>query len=192
MTDSNDHGDDDRGRQARMRTASQDEFFEYYYPRLVRFLTAQASNTEWAEDVAADAVVIAMDNWDTLLVIERPDSWLFKVAVRMLRRREARAREQCYLDEDLASSGGDLLIAAACDNWVSDHLDLVAAMRSLPRRQCEVIALHYLADYSVAEIAEILGVDQGTVKSHLCRGRESLRRALSVPAAVSAPKGDMS
>jgi RNA polymerase sigma factor (sigma-70 family) len=111
---------------------------------------------------------------------------MFKTAIRMLRTRESRARDYCFLDEDLASAAGDLLVTAACDEWVNDHLELITAMRALPRRQCEVIALRYLADYTISEIGQILGVDQGTVKKHLSRGLENLRhsRHITPPAST--------
>jgi outer membrane protein assembly factor BamB len=40
-------------------------------------------------------------------------------------------------------------------------------VRSLPRRQAQVVALHYLGDLPVAEIARVLGCAEGTVKAHL-------------------------
>jgi RNA polymerase sigma-70 factor (ECF subfamily) len=55
-----------------------------------------------------------------------------------------------------------------------DHLVLVAAMQRLTTRQREVIALHYFADLSVADIALELGVPEGTVKTRLKRAREAL------------------
>jgi RNA polymerase sigma-70 factor (ECF subfamily) len=54
------------------------------------------------------------------------------------------------------------------------------AIRTLPPRQAQVVALHYLEDRSVAEIAEILAVTHGTVKRHLHDGRRSLARRLSL------------
>lgn len=166
----------DRGHQARMRMASFDTFFRYYWPRLVRYLKSRASDTSLAEDVAADTMVVLLDKWDGLLTHPRPDSWLFKVATRKLRQLEARAREHCCLDEDLASSQGDLQLAAATDMWIEDHIDLIAAVRSLPNRQCEVIILHYFLGYTLAETADILVIEIGTAKKHLNRGLEGLRQ----------------
>jgi RNA polymerase sigma-70 factor, ECF subfamily len=179
------HDDGDRGYQARLRLVSAETFFQYYWPRLLRFLISQASDSGLAEDVAADAFAAALDNWDKLLTYQRPDSWLFKVAIRRLRQLEGRARTLCFLDEDLASSEGDLRLAAAADEWVEDHLDIVAAMRFLPRRQSEVIALHWLADYTVRETAQILGVAEGTVKQHMSRALGNLGERLGKPAALS-------
>jgi RNA polymerase sigma factor (sigma-70 family) len=49
----------------------------------------------------------------------------------------------------------------------------------LPEGQREVVALHYLADLEVAEVARTLGIAEGTVKSRLSRGRDALALALA-------------
>jgi RNA polymerase sigma-70 factor (ECF subfamily) len=51
-------------------------------------------------------------------------------------------------------------------------------VRRLPSRQAQAIALHYIEDLSVSEVAGILGVAEGTVKALLHQGRERLRREL--------------
>lgn len=179
----------DRGHEARMRMADGEEaFFKYYWPRLLRYLKGRAADTNLAEDVAADAMMAFLDRWDHLLTHPRPDSWLFKVATRKLRKLEVRARDHCWFDEDLASSVGDLQAAAARDTWIEDHLDLIAGMRSLPSRQCEVIGLHYFGGYTLAETADILEIQLGTAKKHLNRGLERLRQIHGVPAIAKAPR----
>jgi RNA polymerase sigma-70 factor (ECF subfamily) len=55
----------------------------------------------------------------------------------------------------------------------------VTAIGQLPRQQRETIALHYLLDLPITEIARTLGVSEGTVKSRLSRGRTALASALS-------------
>ena len=55
----------------------------------------------------------------------------------------------------------------------------MAALRRLPLAQREAIALHYLADLPVAEVASSLGVPVGTVKTRLSRGRAALAVLLS-------------
>jgi RNA polymerase sigma-70 factor (ECF subfamily) len=62
----------------------------------------------------------------------------------------------------------------------TDH-EFWDAVRALPARQAQAIALHYLEDRPVAEIAEILGCAPATVKVHLHRGRRALADTL-VPA----------
>jgi RNA polymerase sigma factor (sigma-70 family) len=53
------------------------------------------------------------------------------------------------------------------------------AMRALPERQREVLALRYYLDLSEAEIAEALGISRGAVKSHASRGSATLRGLLA-------------
>lgn len=59
-----------------------------------------------------------------------------------------------------------------------DRDEVLAAVRSLPRRQAEVLALRYFGDLSEAEIAETLDISLGSVKTHTSRGLASLDRVL--------------
>jgi RNA polymerase sigma factor (sigma-70 family) len=178
-----DHDQDKRGALARQLIGEgHDAFFKWYWPRLVRFLVIQSvtqtSHSSLAEDVAGETFVKAWDNWDTLLTAERPDSWLFRVASRELRRQEAKARDRGILMEDPAGNVADLGKAAVDDEWVADNLPLIAAIRTLPRREAEVIACR-LQNYTTKETAEILGVSEGTARSQLSRATEKLRILLN-------------
>ena len=53
-----------------------------------------------------------------------------------------------------------------------------SALRSLPERQAHAVALHYLEDMPVSEIARVLDIAEGTVKVHLHRGRLALAELL--------------
>jgi RNA polymerase sigma-70 factor (ECF subfamily) len=55
-----------------------------------------------------------------------------------------------------------------------------SAVRGLPARQAQAVALHYLEDRSVADIAAVLGCAEATVKVHLHRGRLALARTLGL------------
>ena len=180
-----------RGHWARMTVTSFPDFFQQWWPPLLRCVISQASDTRWAEDIAQDTMMAALGNWERLLTFERPDAWLFKVAIRSLRRLEARAREQCLLPDDTGSATGDLGLAAVMDDWVAGHLDIVAAIRSLPRRQSEVAALHGLAGYTFAEAGQILGIGEPTAKEHFRRARLRLQQLLepAPPPGIQHPQG---
>jgi RNA polymerase sigma factor (sigma-70 family) len=180
MAHRDDLNQDDRGSQARRSMESQEEFFRRYWPRLVRVLSSQASNSSVAEDVAADTFLAAMSDWDKLLTYDRPDSWLFKVAIRKLRRLEEKARSRDSLAEDPASIRADLRRASLDDDWTARNLDLLAALRVMPRRQAEVVTLRRLEGFSVKETAEILGVEEDTVTKQLSRAMAKLRVLLHV------------
>jgi RNA polymerase sigma-70 factor (ECF subfamily) len=59
-----------------------------------------------------------------------------------------------------------------------ETLALLQALRTLPVRQRQAIVLHYLEDLPLQEIAQVLAVPTGTVKSLLARGRRSLAARL--------------
>jgi RNA polymerase sigma-70 factor (ECF subfamily) len=59
------------------------------------------------------------------------------------------------------------------------------AVRSLPLRQAQAVALHYLFDLSVVDVADTLGISEGTVKAHLHKARAALAKKLSLPEGIS-------
>jgi RNA polymerase sigma-70 factor, ECF subfamily len=85
----------------------------------------------------------------------------------------------------LAAEGRALVRFAGRGADVAETFDFEAAegfwrlVRRLPPRQAHVVALHYAADRSVAEIAEVLEVAEGTVKAHLHKARTRLTKLLA-------------
>ncbi len=181
----------DSGREARLSLASFDVFYRRYLPVLVRFLVSQAHESAWAPEIAEYAMVAACDKWDDLLTFDRPDCWIFMIALRRLRQLEARARERCWLTEAAAGSdGGDLRMVALTDSWVREHRAVIAAVRALRRRHAEVVGLHYLAGYTVDDVSAILGINAAKVRTHLRRGLAAFRdRAPGPPAGIETECG---
>jgi RNA polymerase sigma-70 factor (ECF subfamily) len=95
------------------------------------------------------------------------------VAVNVVRRRWRRRQ---LLDTILLRERPVRPMVAAAPE--PDRTDLRDALAALPRVYREVIVLHYLADLPVEEVAGLLGVPVGTVKSRLSRGRAALAAAL--------------
>jgi RNA polymerase sigma-70 factor (ECF subfamily) len=60
----------------------------------------------------------------------------------------------------------------------SEIIDLRRALRYLPQRQRQAVVLFYVGDLSIYEVANLMGVSDGTVKAHLSQGREALRKRL--------------
>jgi RNA polymerase sigma-70 factor (ECF subfamily) len=124
---------------------------------------------EVACELTQDAFVAALRRWDTVRALDRPGAWVRRVAIRdavRSRRRRARGR---VLEAERARVEGTA---------PSLGLDLRGALLGLPARQRAAIALHYLDDLPVAEIAAILGCSEGSVKTHLARGRRALAHLL--------------
>jgi RNA polymerase sigma factor (sigma-70 family) len=63
-----------------------------------------------------------------------------------------------------------------------DHAEVIAALSMLPARRREAIVLRYWLDLSEREIAQTMGISQGTVKSQISRGLAALTLALEARA----------
>ena len=57
-----------------------------------------------------------------------------------------------------------------------------AAVRRLPTRQAQAVALRYVYDCPVIEVAQVMNISEGAAKAHLFRGRRALSRMLDLPA----------
>lgn len=138
---------------------------------LVALLTRVCGNRSAAEDVAQTAFVRAWRGIGTLRDAGLFRPWLRRIAMRSAID-AARAREQDYeLDEEL---GGEHAAVRA-----NARLDLDAALAKLSTAQRATVLLSYGEGLSHAEIADELGMPVGTVKSHVARGAQALRRLLS-------------
>ena len=153
-----------------------DELFEREYPRLVRAL-AVAEDAPHAADAVQDAFIAAQRRWSKVSKLDDPAGWVRRVAMNRLAnsRRDRRRRAEIVAG----------IRAPATADLDPLDLDLLDAVRALPQRQRLTLCLHHLAGYSVAEVAAMLGVADGTVKSNLHDARTALRRRLEVPDDVS-------
>jgi RNA polymerase sigma-70 factor (ECF subfamily) len=152
-----------------------DSFYVRELPRLVALARALTGSAAAAEDVAQDAMIAAYRRWDEVSRLDIPAAWVRRVcanrATSHLRRRSSEARAVLRLSG--VRQNDSELPPIDADFW--------AAVRRLPRRQSQAIALHYLYDMSVTDIALTLGCSQSSVKAHLVRGRTALVRALGIP-----------
>ncbi len=116
-----------------------------------------------AEDATQEAFVRALARWDRLGTKPWVGGWVMTTALNVARRGMRRQR---------------LLRAEPRDNPTTEEtIDLWAQVKDLPRRQQEAVVLHYRMDLSVGEIAQVMGVREGTVRAHLALGRQALRGA---------------
>lgn len=137
-----------------------------------------------AEELAQDAFADAFRRWDHVGDLERPGAWIRRAVVNRAashhrdRRAETRGLGRWSSRSRVDADG------AATDRTGESAADRVgdpafwAAVRALPERQAACVALHYLEDRPVDEIAEILDCRPATVRVHLHRGRQALARTL--------------
>lgn len=121
-----------------------------------------------AEELAQDSFLAAHRHWDTISLYDDPAAWVRRVCVNrstsLIRRRASEAKA-------LARLAGRRVLP---DELPADAAAFWGRVRRLPKRQAQVVALHYLDDMSVADIAAVLECAEGTVKAHLHRARKTL------------------
>lgn len=153
-------------------------FFDAEYPRLVTLLTAVCGHRSSAEELAQEAMLRAHQKWGRISRYQLPGAWLRRVAINLAHNHSARRRTERRLLVELAGARrpSSAAVSARCE---AD--EFWTTVRQLPRRQAAAIALHYLEDRPVTEVAEILGCAEGTAKAHLHKGRANLARLIENP-----------
>jgi RNA polymerase sigma-70 factor, ECF subfamily len=129
-----------------------------------------AGSRDAAEDAVQEALVRA---WERPAGAERIDSlpaWVTRVSLNLAKSRLRRIRAEARARQRLPIAEADAPGTAATD--------VERALATLPRRQREVTVLRYYLAMDLAEIAEVLGVTQGTVKTQLFRARRALAALL--------------
>ena len=117
-----------------------------------------------AQDAVGEALLRAWQSFDRLRDPAAARPWLLKIAVNCARAQLRRARPVLPLEEAAGSAAP-----------AEEPLGLWELVRALPEDQRLAVTLYYYDGLSVGEIARVLGVPRGTVKSRLARGRDRLR-----------------
>ncbi len=144
--------------------------FAASYRRLVVQLYGVVGDASEAEDLVQEAFVRAYAAGSRFTRVENPEAWLRTTAVNLHRNRWRKLRNFSRIKEKIPRPT-DL-------PGLEQHLEVVDALRRLPESLRLVLVLHYLADRQVHQIADELGVAEGTVKSRLFRGREAMAALL--------------
>lgn len=123
-----------------------------------------------AEDAVGEAVLRAWQSFGGLRRAEAARAWLIKITVNCAYEQRRKGIRVTYTD-DLEAVAGTTDADTVCEG-------LWDAVLRLPEDHRIVVALFYYEDMPVRQIAKILGVAQGTVKSRLSRARTGLKKLL--------------
>lgn len=154
-----------------------DRSFRRFYDEHVRRVTALAvalsADPAVAEDIVQEAFLRAYRDWDRVQAYDDPGAWVRRVAANLSHSRWRRLRSE---GRALVRLGPPRPAPAV--ELPTDGAAVWGAVRQLPRRQAVAIALHYVDDLPVAEVAAVMGISEGTAKAHLHRGRQRLADVL--------------
>ena len=157
-----------------------EQFYLEEYASVVKLAYALSGSRAGAEDIAQEAFLRAYRDWDRVGSYEHQAAWVRRVAANLatsgLRRRLVEARALARLAGWAANREPSL------DPLPPSNADFWRAVRALPQRQAQAVALYYLEDLSIQQTAVVLDCAEGTVRAHLAKARRTLARRLHADA----------
>ncbi|GAA1364550.1 RNA polymerase sigma factor [Catellatospora chokoriensis] len=161
------------------------QLFDAYHGEIYRYVAGRLSAAH-ADDLAAETFLIAFRGRARFGGAGgHVRAWLYGIATNLIRRHhrdeERKYRALARADAADRTRPGDhdddnRIIARVAAHGI--QRDLAAALRSLKRGDRDVLLLVALAELTYPEVAEALGIPEGTVASRLSRARKSVRTAL--------------
>jgi RNA polymerase sigma-70 factor (ECF subfamily) len=164
--------------------------FDRYGDRIYRMGLHLCDTPQDAEDMVQETFVRALKSWERFEGRSSPYTWLHTIAARVCaRQHRRRAGEPSHVEslDRLLPSGDERLVAVP----IADESELTEQVRTevedRVRRCTAALPLHFqlplvlkdLFDFSTTEVAEILGIKEGTVRTRVYRARMRLRRDLA-------------
>ncbi len=162
--------------------ADYENFVRAHLPRLLRYAAMLTGERELAADLVQDVLVKAYRRWSRIADADHPDRYVLRMVTNgYLSWRHSRAARLI--------ATGDLPDEVRPGDFASDHAlreDMWQRLARLPRRQRAVVVLRYYEQLTDAEIADVLGCAQPTVRAHAHRALTTLRNGLTVDHMVEA------
>ena len=141
-------------------------WYSGFRPRLVGALTLLGSDTDAAVDAADEALVRALERWDRVGQMTSPEGWAYRVGANVSHRKSVRRRR---LERRLWARNQPAAAAAP-----ELGVEVWEAVKALPGRQRQAVALRYVLGLTEAGTAAAMGVAVGTASATLAAARARL------------------
>jgi len=160
---------------------------QQHRPRIFRFLIASLRDREAAENLTQDCFVRAFRARDQFRGGSTLGTWLMHIAANLVRDHEANSRLKFWRRKlqadvdpnDLSDWIPDQQKSPEALALAKEQVDAIwRAAANLSERQRTVFLLRFVEDMDLLEIAEVTGMKEGTVKTHLFRAVQSVRLGL--------------
>jgi RNA polymerase sigma-70 factor (ECF subfamily) len=149
-----------------------EQLLKLWYPKLLRYATGRTSGRDAAKDVVQETLFSAAGRIGRLEDPAAFPKWLYRILER---------RIADHLRAEMRRRGGEraLVDAGSAAVGAAETASLDDALAGLAHESYQVVHLHYLIGLSVKEIASLIEVPEGTVKSRLHSARAKLRNLLT-------------
>lgn len=166
------------------RAASFDELYATTYARLLSYCRRRVASAADVDDVVAETYLVAWRRLEDALGADSQIAWLYAIAYRVLANQRRTVHRRGRLSGRIRSHRTPVTTAdpavAATDNAAVQAV--YAALADLDPGDQELIRLAAFEELNHAEIAIVLGIRAGAVRSRLFRARQRLKEAMNVPA----------
>jgi RNA polymerase sigma-70 factor (sigma-E family) len=163
----------DNGSQVPARDEAVALLWEQHHAGLVRLAVGLTAETGAAEEIVQDAFTALLRRWWRLRDRTAAYAYLQRAVVNGARSRWRRRQRQGQAVAALAPQ------PAADDPDIDSQLDLLGALRRLSPSKRACLVLRFYADLPQAQVADLLGVSVGTVKSQTAKGLRQLEAVLN-------------
>jgi RNA polymerase sigma-70 factor (ECF subfamily) len=165
-----------------------DSLVRLHRPRVFRFILASLRNRETAENLTQDCFVKAYQAREQFRGASSAGTWFMQIATNLVRDHETNSRlrfwrRSLHTAADVADLGSSIpdrqQHSPEALALVQEQVRAIwTAAACLPSRQRTVFLLRFVEDMDLLEIAEVTGMKEGTVKTHLFRALQSVRARL--------------
>ncbi len=149
-----------------------------WHPRLLRHAWRVLGDAERGKDMVQEAWVDILRGLARLDDVAAFPAWAFRIVTRRCQREFHRKELEPFEPEDAEEDGNAVVPENALGEVVAELSVVMDAIRSLPDLQRTALALFYIEELSVAEIAVATDVPPGTVKTRLMHARRKVRALL--------------
>jgi RNA polymerase sigma-70 factor (sigma-E family) len=161
-----------------------DEFAGARLPAVLRFATALTGDPDLAKDLVQEVLIRVSERWQEIGQLDRPEAYIRKMVVNEYL--SWRRRSWRLIPSGMSGNLTGRPSPDHADGYV-ERQALMAELAKLSRRRRTALVLRYYEGYSDAEIAEVMGCTQSTVRGHVFRALAALRIELDQPLAAATP-----
>jgi RNA polymerase sigma-70 factor (ECF subfamily) len=151
-------------------------FYAEQFDRVRGSLVLFTGSRDVGEELAQEAFVRACQHWEKVREMEAPGAWVHRVGMNLAISRGRKLRTERRPHRRVRAEATE-------PSTEVDHPDLRDALLGLGPDERAVVVLRFYGDLSVAQVADVLAIPEGTVKTRTRAGLAALRSA-GVPGAV--------